>query len=460
MESSILESIGVEIIGVMSPVSICMLLVVLLVYALSPSNPFSAAASAPPIRTAANLVYLESPSDSASQKLEGALLNALVFVVLIAIVTFLLVLLYYYNFTNFLKNYMRFSAFFVLGTMGGSIFLSIIQHFSIPIDSITCFLLLFNFTVVGVLSVFSGGIPIFLRQAYMVCLGIIVAAWFTKLPEWTTWVLLVALAVYDLVAVLAPGGPLKLLVELASSRDEELPALVYEARPTVPRNTQRRGSGLELLVAGVSDSGSVELQAVTRDNVNRNENESRGNSEYSAVEFGSFRSEGHESNRDEGERLLSEENARDRQSLSSDSSGYSTVIVQSDRATQFSSGASEIINEEMSPLVEMTGLGNEREQLRRDGSEMFSKGIKLGLGDFVFYSVLVGRAAMYDLMTVYACYLAIISGLGCTLILLSVCHRALPALPISITLGVVFYFLTRLLMEPFVVGTATNLVMF
>lgn len=307
---------------------------------------------------------------------------------------------------------------------------------------------------------FSGGIPIFLRQAYMVCLGIIVAAWFTKLPEWTTWVLLVALAVYDLVAVLAPGGPLKLLVELASSRDEELPALVYEARPTVPRNTQRRGSGLELLVAGVSDSGSVELQAVTRDNVNRNENESRGNSEYSAVEFGCFGSEGHESNRDEGERLLSEENARDRQSLSSDSLGYSTVIVQSDRATQFSSGASEIINEEMSPLVEMTGLGNEREQLRRDGSEMFSKGIKLGLGDFVFYSVLVGRAAMYDLMTVYACYLAIISGLGCTLILLSVCHRALPALPISITLGVVFYFLTRLLMEPFVVGTATNLVMF
>jgi presenilin 1 len=89
-----------------------------------------------------------------------------------------------------------------------------------------------------------------------------------------------------------------------------------------------------------------------------------------------------------------------------------------------------------------------------------SRGIELGLGDFVFYSVIVGRAAMYDLMTVYTCYLAIISGLGCTLGLLAVYKRDLPALPISISLGVVFYVLARLLMEPLVVGLSTKLMMF
>ncbi|GAV69966.1 Presenilin domain-containing protein [Cephalotus follicularis] len=454
MESSILSTIGTEIIGVMSPVSICMLLVVLLVYALSPSNPFSSASSEP-IRTAANLVYLETPSDTAAQKLEGALLNALVFVILIAIVTFVLVLLYYYNFTNFLKNYMRFSAFFVLGTMGGSIFLSLIQHFSLPVDSITCFLLLFNFTVVGVLSVFSGAIPILLRQGYMVCLGIIVATWFTKLPEWTTWALLVALAVYDLVAVLAPGGPLKLLVELASSRDEDLPALVYEARPTsVPGNAGIRGSSLGLLVAGVSDSGSVELQAVTSDNTNQRGGENLANTEYMDVTVGNAVIERGEGDREEGERSLLVSNLRERYS-GSGSSEHSTVFGNQENDI--------VVNEEMSPLVDMMGLGYEREEAGRGGEDnpvIGSKGIKLGLGDFVFYSVLVGRAAMYDLMTVYACYLAIISGLGCTLILLSVCRKALPALPISIILGVIFYFLTRLLMEPFVVGTATNLMMF
>ncbi|KAJ7976467.1 Presenilin [Quillaja saponaria] len=455
MESSILESIGVEIIGVMSPVSICMLLVVLLVYALTPSNPFSSA----PIQTAANLVYLENPSDSTVQKLEGSLLNALVFIILIAVVTFVLVLLYYYNFTNFLKNYMRFSAFFVLATMGGSIFLSVIQQFSIPVDSITCFVLLFNFTIVGVLSVFSVGIPILLRQAYMVCLGITVAAWFTKLPEWTTWALLVALAVYDLVAVLAPGGPLKLLVELASSRDEELPALIYEARPTVAQNTENRGS-LGLLVTGVTDSGSVELQAVSRNTMSGNDNESHANPEYTAVAVGNFQNDEDEDQGDGGERLPLVSNVGERHSASSDSSQYSTVVLPSNQALHSNNRESEIVDEEMSPLVEMIGLGNQSEHARRDGMEMASRGIKLGLGDFVFYSVLVGRAAMYDLMTVYACYLAIISGLGCTLILLSVCRQALPALPISITLGVCFYFLTRLLMEPFVVGTATNLMMF
>lgn len=402
-----------------------MFLVVLIVYSLS--SP-SSSDNQQVIRTAANLVYLESPSDTTTQKLEGAVLNAVVFVVLITLVTFLLVILYYYRFTNFLKYYIRFSAFFVLGSMGGSIFLSLIQHFNIPIDSFTFCLLLFNFTILGVISVFSQGVPILLNQMYMVALGIIVAAWFTKLPEWTTWVVLVALALYDLVAVLAPGGPLKMLVELASSRDEELPALVYEARPNVGSRSGNRGSNLGLLLAGFSDGDPIELRVMSSsENVVQN---GRGMNERSE-------SEGIDSVRE--------------------------VEIEGETLPLMGSSSS---NERERPMAnEEIRESNENDRTRvlereTEEEEERGRGIKLGLGDFVFYSVLVGRAAMYDLMTVHACYLAIISGLGCTLILLAVCRHALPALPISIALGVIFYFLTRLLMEPFVVGTSTNLLMF
>mmetsp|Transcript_36400 Transcript_36400/g.79242 ORF Transcript_36400/g.79242 Transcript_36400/m.79242 type:complete len:680 (+) Transcript_36400:57-2096(+) len=95
------------------------------------------------------------------------------------------------------------------------------------------------------------------------------------------------------------------------------------------------------------------------------------------------------------------------------------------------------------------------EEVRRDGDDESEDGdgrnsIKLGLGDFIFYSVLVSKAAQYSFATFIACFLVILAGLGGTLVLLSVYHQALPALPISIFLGVGFYAATRWLIEPWI----------
>ena len=457
---SVLDTLGAEVLAVMSPVSICMALVVLLISLLSPPSSGSAAASPPPV-TAATLVYLESPNDSPGQKFLGALLDAAVFVVLVAAVTFVLVALYYYRCTGFLKNYMRFSAFFVIFSMGGAILTAVLRRLAAPLDAPTALLLLFNGAAVGVLSVFASAVPILVRQGYMVALAVIVAAWLSRLPEWTTWIMLVALAVYDLVAVLAPRGPLRMLVELASSRDDELPALVYESRPTVGPATSSSSYA--------SAMGSVEMQTMTDSGQISGNRYDRVEQEEDAspavVEMRDLRRGRSEMNRSRGSVLQMENLERE-------------VSVTSAELTANQGGSSQhaVIQieqpgeEETSPLVSAASTNNAAldEEHRQSSSsepldfEMFesTRGIKLGLGDFVFYSVLVGRAAMYDLMTVYACYLAIIAGLGCTLILLSICQHALPALPISIMLGVTFYFLTRLLMEPFVVGASTNLVMF
>ncbi|GMH21920.1 hypothetical protein Nepgr_023763 [Nepenthes gracilis] len=226
--TNLIDILGEEIIRIIAPVSTCMFLVVLLVSIL---NSDSSASSSESITTIATIAYDENSSDSFWDKLEGALLNSLVFVAVVTVVTFILVFLFYIRCTKFLKYYMGFSAFIVLGFMGSEVALLLIEHFSIAIDCVTFLVVLFNFSVIGVLAVFMQKMAIFVTQSYLVAIGMLIAYWFTLLPEWTTWVLLIAMALYDLAAVLLPGGPLRLLVELAISRDEEIPALVYEARP-------------------------------------------------------------------------------------------------------------------------------------------------------------------------------------------------------------------------------------
>lgn len=102
---------------------------------------------------------------------------------------------------------------------------------------------------------------------------------------------------------------------------------------------------------------------------------------------------------------------------------------------------------EMEELEEQEELDDEEEEERR--------GVKLGLGDFVFYSVLVGRAALFDMLTVFTCFIAVITGLFITIMLLAIKKKALPALPFSIALGFIFYFLSKIFLIPFAASLGT-----
>ena len=84
-----------------------------------------------------------------------------------------------------------------------------------------------------------------------------------------------------------------------------------------------------------------------------------------------------------------------------------------------------------------------------NATEESENGLKLGLGDFVFYSVLVGRAALNDWVTTITCTITVLSGLTMTIIILALSQRALPALPISIIFGILFFFLSAVVLVPF-----------
>lgn len=76
------------------------------------------------------------------------------------------------------------------------------------------------------------------------------------------------------------------------------------------------------------------------------------------------------------------------------------------------------------------------------------EGLKLGLGDFVFYSLLVAQASIFDWLTTLSTMIAVLAGLLFTIYLLVVYKRPLPALPLSISFGILFYLLSSLMLAP------------
>jgi presenilin 1 len=294
------------------------------------------------------MAYEEKASDSVQQKAEGSLLNAAYFIAMVVGVTVVLLLLYKYRCMKIIYGYLMFSLFSLLFFTGGVLLGNLILRFDVNIDWLSFVFILTNFGALGSFAVFFTA-PSIVKQSYLVCVSVIMAWSLSKLPDWTNWTILIALAVYDLFAVLSPCGPLKALVEMSQSRNEPIPGLVYEAdapesraAPAPPLHCQQprtaigsrdedetgRGdegeSGYMLRERSVSEGAGVEMQDVA------------------ALE---------------AHTPLGDDSAAP--SRAADAAGEAAVGLPDEEA----------------------------EEEDRDG------GVKLGLGDFVFYSVLVARHA-------------------------------------------------------------------
>jgi len=95
-----------------------------------------------------------------------------------------------------------------------------------------------------------------------------------------------------------------------------------------------------------------------------------------------------------------------------------------------------------------------------EDDEEEESGLKLGLGDFVFYSILVSLAAKQDWITTVTCLVTVLTGLTMTIFLLPLMKRALPALPISLAFGLLFYFASSFALVPFINFLGSNVVFF
>lgn len=108
---------------------------------------------------------------------------------------------------NLIKAYMGFSCFSIFFVLSGLITLELLQKcLAVPLDVITFVLVQSNLASVGALTLFFLPAPLSMRQGYLIWAAVATAFVFSWLPPWTCWVLLAAMACYDVVAVLGPGA--------------------------------------------------------------------------------------------------------------------------------------------------------------------------------------------------------------------------------------------------------------
>ncbi|XP_055848748.1 presenilin homolog isoform X3 [Episyrphus balteatus] len=392
-----------HVIKLFVPVSFCMLVVVATINAVS-------------FYSSTDVYLLYTPFHESSPdpgtKFWNAIANSLILMVVIVFMTVLLIVLYKNRCYKIIHGWLILSSFMLLFIFSYLYLEELLRAYNIPMDYPTAILIMWNFGVAGMMSIHWQG-PLRLQQAYLIFVAALMALVFIKyLPEWTAWSVLAAISIWDLVAVLTPKGPLRILVETAQERNEQIfPALIYSSTILYSyMGTNHPNDGINPRPNAIAVSTRSESAA--------------SSTRRSDADVG-FTQEW--------------------------SSNMDQRIARRQIEVQASNGGSSGRSTEYRTVTHPTTVPCENGELVEE------RGIKLGLGDFIFYSVLVGKASSYgDWTTTIACFVAILIGLCLTLLLLAIWRKALPALPISITFGLIFCFATSAVVKPFMESLAAE----
>lgn len=358
----------------------------------------------------------QGPGDSAvSTSTWTYFIMVAIFTGLIILITFIILIIFYMQWHQYLIYYFYLPSFITLAILTPAFLRSLLQALNwLALDVITLVLVTWNFTVLGMMAIFGLLAPtcLWLQQFYLLHNSAILSVLIVHaLPGWAPWLLLTFLVLWDLFAVLSPYGPLNLIIDLAEKEGVvEMPGLIYST---------------DLALGEPNDGPPSEAQQSPSSAETAKD---RDKEEEIPIEAG----RNNQATKESAEpRTIQSDGNVDLEDPSNGQSQPVEVPVRNIHAAT----RSELKEVEVE-------IGHEEKPSPmpyRRAKTFIERGVSIGLGDFIFYGLLIGLASkgrdQEDFYAVLTTLVAILFGLVMTLTILALTKRTVPALPISIGLG-------------------------